>query len=91
MLCNAVIFPALQSAIGHVALAQLPVPAVDSASAALFNVCTGDGKAADTPAINKAIEAVPAAGGGTLAFPVGTNACFTVRFSVPSHSNHRLL
>src|SRR5438445_10629892 len=32
---------------------------------------TGDGKALDTPAINKTIEAAAAAGGGTVYFPAG--------------------
>jgi polygalacturonase len=39
----------------------------------------GDGKTVDTPAVNRAIEAVAAAGGGTLMFPAGTYVCFTVR------------
>ncbi len=46
---------------------------------ATFNVRTygaiGDGKTVDTPAINRAIEAVAAAGGGTLVFPAGTYVC----------------
>ncbi len=50
---------------------------------ATFNVRTygaiGDGKTVDTPAINRAIEAVAAAGGGTLVFPAGTYVCFTIR------------
>ena len=46
---------------------------------------TGDGKTVDTPAINKAIEAVAAAGGGTLLFPAGTYVCFTIRLK--SHVN----
>jgi polygalacturonase len=50
---------------------------------AMYNVrtfgATGDGKTVDTPAINKAIEAVAAAGGGTLVFPAGTYLCFTIR------------
>ncbi len=70
---------ALASTIGHVALAEPPAPA---ASEALFNVhaygATGDGKTVDTPAINRAIEAVAAAGGGTLLFPAGTYICFTI-------------
>ncbi len=49
----------------------------------MFNVrtfgVTGDGKTVDTPAINRAIEAVAAAGGGTLVFPAGTYLCFTIR------------
>jgi polygalacturonase len=40
---------------------------------------TGDGKTVDTPAVNRAIEAVAAAGGGTLVFPAGEYVCFTIR------------
>ena len=39
----------------------------------------GDGKTIDTPAVNRAIDAVAAAGGGTLVFPAGTYVCFTIR------------
>ena len=67
------------TAIGHVAFAESPAP---PAAEATFNVrtygATGDGKTVDTPAINKAIEAVAAAGGGTLLFPAGTYVCFTI-------------
>ena len=70
----------VSTAIGHVALAQSPESA---AHEALFNVrtygATGDGKTVDTPAINRAIEAVSAAGGGALLFPSGTYVCFTIR------------
>jgi polygalacturonase len=65
--------------IGRTALAEAP----STLEAQLtFNVRTygasGDGKTIDTPAINRAIEAVAAAGGGTLVFPAGTYLCFTV-------------
>ena len=40
---------------------------------------TGTGKALDTPAINAAIEAAAAAGGGTVVFPAGTYLCFSIR------------
>ena len=69
----------------------MPGPA---AGEALFNVrsygATGDGKTVDTPAINKAIEAVAAAGGGTLLFPAGTYVCFTIRLrsSVDIYLSH---
>jgi len=50
---------------------------------AVFNVrnygAKGDGTTVDTPAINRAIEAVASAGGGTLVFPAGTYMCFTIR------------
>ncbi|MGD0365882.1 MAG: glycoside hydrolase family 28 protein [Acidobacteriaceae bacterium] len=38
----------------------------------------GDGKAVDTPAINKAIDAAAAAGGGTVVFPAGTWLSFSI-------------
>jgi polygalacturonase len=47
-----------------------------------FNIrdygAVGDGKALDTPAINRAIEAAAAAGGGTVLFPAGTYASFSI-------------
>ena len=39
----------------------------------------GDGKTVDTLAINRAIEAAAAAGGGTVYFPAGTYLCFSIR------------
>lgn len=40
---------------------------------------SGDGKAIDTPAVNKAIDHAAARGGGTVYFPAGTYVCFTIR------------
>lgn len=66
------------TAVGRFALADSTAP-----HDAVFNVrtygATGDGKTVDTPAINKAIEAIAAVGGGTLLFPAGTFLCFTIR------------
>ena len=39
----------------------------------------GDGKTIDTPAINKAIEELASEGGGTLYFPAGRYACYSIR------------
>jgi polygalacturonase len=39
----------------------------------------GDGKVLDSPAINKAIDAAAAAGGGTVLFTAGTYRSFTIR------------
>ena len=39
----------------------------------------GDGKALDSPAINRAIEAAAASGGGTVFFPAGTYRSFSIR------------
>jgi len=38
----------------------------------------GDGKALDSPAINQAIEAAAAGGGGTVFVPAGTYRCYSV-------------
>jgi polygalacturonase len=40
---------------------------------------TGDGKTVDSPAINKAIEAAEAAGGGMVVFPAGVYMSFSIR------------
>src|SRR5258708_15636335 len=39
----------------------------------------GDGKTVDTPAINRAIEAAAAAGGGSVYLPAGAYLCFSIR------------
>ncbi|WP_380780592.1 glycoside hydrolase family 28 protein [Sphingomonas sp. R86520] len=39
----------------------------------------GDGTTIDSPAINRAIEAAAARGGGTVHVPAGTYACYTIR------------
>jgi len=72
---------ALGAAVGHVspASAQTEAPSTQ----ATYNVrdfgATGDGKTVDTPAINRAIEAAAAKGGGSIVFPAGTYLCFTIR------------
>jgi polygalacturonase len=52
-------------------------------TSASFNVrdfgATGDGKTLDTAAINRAIEAAAQAGGGTVVFPAGTYASYSIR------------
>jgi polygalacturonase len=54
-----------------------------SVAQGIFDIRTygavGDGKAVDSPAINKAIEAAAAAGGGTVLFPAGTWLSFSIR------------
>ena len=53
------------------------------ATAADFDIrahgATGDGVTLDSPAINRAIAAASAAGGGTVRFPAGTYLSFSVR------------
>ncbi len=63
------------------AAAAKPLP--PSAAMSTFDIRTfgavGDGKTVDSPAINKAIEAAAAAGGGTVLFPPGTWLTFSIR------------
>lgn len=53
-----------------------------ASSAAVFDVrrygATGDGKAIDTKAIQAAIDAAEGAGGGTVLFPAGTYASYSI-------------
>ncbi len=57
--------------------------AEDAATRAGFDVrefgAKGDGKNFDTPAINRAIEAAAAVGGGTVHFAAGTYLCYSIR------------
>ena len=77
--------------IGLAAAATTAVPAAyaaqrspnASALPGIFDIRTfgavGDGKTVDSPAINKAIEAAAASGGGTVLFPAGTWLSFSIR------------
>ncbi len=63
----------------------------EAPGAAAYNVrsfgAIGDGKAIDSPAIDKAIEAAAAAGGGTVVLPPGTYLCGSIHL----RSNIQLL
>ena len=62
------------------AAAQTPPPAPNAAIVDVrFFGATGDGKTIDTPAINRAVEAATAAGGGTVRFPAGNYLCYSIR------------
>src|SRR4051812_42528932 len=56
--------------------------ASEPAGGGMINVrehgAAGDGKAIDTPAINRAIDAAAAAGGGTVYFPAGQYLCYSI-------------
>jgi polygalacturonase len=79
------------------ALAALPswdayaqAPGAESpGSPLLFDVrsfgTSGTGKQLDTPAVNAAIEAAAAAGGGTVVFPAGTYLCFSLHLRSNVH------
>ena len=84
--------------LGSVGAASLALPAIASASSTrpsatdsdgLFNVrkygAAGDGKTVDTPAVNQAIEAAAASGGGVVVFPPGTYLCFSIRLRSNVH------
>lgn len=66
-----------------IAGALMPWVLVVQVHAAVFDVksygAKGDGKALDSPAINQAIEAASAAGGGTVHFPAGTYVTGSIR------------
>ena len=68
---------------GLPALSMAGAPQQEAASAqGIFDVrrygAAGDGKTVDTPAVNRAIEAAAAAGGGVVLFPAGTYLCFSI-------------
>ncbi len=73
------------AAFGAAAIAATPASAQTSAAAptGIFSVrdfgAVGDGRTIDSPAINKAIDAAAAAGGGTVLFPAGTYASYSIR------------
>ena len=60
-----------------------PVSPPQAGPAGVYDVrgfgARGDGKALDSPAVNKAIDAAAGAGGGTVRFPAGTYRCFSIR------------
>ena len=56
---------------------QQPILAADNFNVRSFGA-TGDGKTVDTPAINRAIDAASAAGGGTVFFPAGSYLCYSI-------------
>lgn len=66
------------SSAGYASTAHPNAPA----AAKIFDVRTfgaqGDGKTIDSPAINRAIEAAAAVGGGIVSFPAGEYLCFSI-------------
>jgi polygalacturonase len=85
--------------VGSLSMAGAVIPAVsfaasrrnDSSSmlAGVFDVrqygATGDGKTLDTDAVNHAIDAATAAGGGHVLFPPGTYLCFSIHLKSHIH------
>ncbi len=64
-------------------------PDSTSPAAPIFSVrqfgAVGDGKAVDTPAVNRAIDAAASAGGGTVFFPAGIYLCFSIHLKSNVH------
>ena len=60
-----------------------------AASQQVFDVrkygAVGDGKTLDTDAVNHAIDAAVAVGGGVVVFPAGTYLCFSIRLKSQVH------
>jgi polygalacturonase len=84
--------------LGGVGMAAAAIPAMPfiasaqeatSASQSIYDVrkygATGDGKTLDTNAVNHAIEAAEAAGGGVVVFPAGTYLCFSIHLKSQVH------
>src|ERR1017187_9994702 len=66
------------AALTGVALSQAAVAAdADSLDVKAFGA-TGDGTTLDTAAVNEAIDAAAAAGGGTVRFPAGSYLCHSI-------------
>jgi polygalacturonase len=78
--CRSLLASLTLSLIPAIAAAQSPAA---GAGSGVYDVraygATGDGQTLDTDAINKAIEAAAAAGGGTVEFPAGTYLSFSIR------------
>lgn len=84
---------------GSLGIAAASIPAVSFAAIApegagalaqgVFDVrkygAAGDGKTLDTDAVNRAIEAAAAAGGGVVVFPAGSYLCFSIRLTSQVH------
>jgi polygalacturonase len=85
---------------GSFGMAAVAVPGVSAAASAqsgaevqaaavIFDVrkfgAAGDGKTLDTDAVNRAIEAAAAAGGGVVVFPAGSYLCFSIRLKSQVH------
>ena len=60
-----------------------------TAQAKIYNVKIterkADGTTIDTPAINRAIEEAASQGGGTIYFPAGEYACYSIRLASHIH------
>jgi polygalacturonase len=70
------------AAIPALSLATASAQDASTSSTGYFDVrkygATGDGKTLDTEAVNRAIEAAAAAGGGVVVFPAGNFLCFSI-------------
>ena len=77
----------LAATIGSGSAGKFAVPTAAADSASLYSLnalnvrtfgAAGDGKAIDTPAVNRAIGEAASRGGGIVRFPSGTYACFSI-------------
>lgn len=77
------------TALPAASFAAAPSASVSSSAPGVFDVrkfgATGDGKTLDTDAVNHAIDAAAAAGGGLVLFPAGTYLCFSIHLKSYVH------
>lgn len=85
---------ALASVQDHASAQRRAAARAQPNDAAVYSVraygARGDGKTLDSGAVNRAIEAAAAMGGGTVHFPAGTYLCFSIRLksNVALHLEH---
>src|ERR1700743_2226295 len=76
-------------AAGHARWAAMAATRAIAAAQDFYDVrnygAVGDGKALDTAAVNRAIDAAAAAGGGTVLVPAGSYLCFSIRLKSLVH------
>src|SRR5271170_6554399 len=77
------------AAIPSLSLATASAQDASTSSTGYFDIrkygATGDGKTLDTDAINHAIEAAAAAGGGVVVFTPGAYVCFSIHLKSQVH------
>jgi len=80
----AAVFPATSLLSSAQQAAAAPGPAQGTYDVRMYGAI-GDGKTLDTSAVNRAIDAAAAAGGGVVVFPAGSYLCFSIHLKSQVH------